>query len=90
MIRGVAVEVDQCCSTREQAAGLLAESLNETELEGVDHNLRYGAAILNSENFLKAKVSTRFLTSFSFNPPCFEVLSDSFQCTVQDKGTCVA
>ncbi|MFH4416403.1 MAG: urea carboxylase [Neisseriaceae bacterium] len=70
---------------REGALALLANSLKETKLYGVETNLRYLETLLAEKTFQEGKMTTRFLNSFiSLPSPRMEFLRGGSLTTVQD------
>jgi urea carboxylase len=69
---------------REQAAHKLATALSATRLCGIETNLSYLQAILESQAFRSGDVTTSLLKDFSFASHTAEVVSPGTLTTVQD------
>jgi urea carboxylase len=70
--------------TRQEALSSLAQALMSTRLHGLETNLHYVRAVLDSETFREGKVTTAFLKTFAYAPRTIEVLEPGTQSTVQD------
>ncbi|WP_455211663.1 urea carboxylase, partial [Kaarinaea lacus] len=70
--------------TRSQAMEVLNQALSQTQLYGIETNLRYLQSILESENFAHGTIYTRYLNTFSHTSATIDVLSAGTQTTVQD------
>lgn len=71
-------------STREQALTGLSQSLAESSVYGIEHNLSYLQQLLQSDVVQTAQVLTRSLNDFIYRPSTFDVLSAGTQTTIQD------
>lgn len=69
---------------RDDALRKLRQALNETAISGCISNIDYLRSIANSKMFETAKVATKVLDSFDYNPTAFEVVSPGAYTTVQD------
>lgn len=70
--------------SREEALKALDEALADTKIEGIETNLFYLRAILDTETFQQGDMFTRFLNDFSLLPFTIDVLSGGTLSTVQD------
>jgi urea carboxylase len=70
--------------TRDHALSALSNALAQTRLHGIETNLDYLRAVLNSETFSQGLVTTGFLKTFAYAPRAIEVLEPGTQSTVQD------
>jgi len=71
-------------SSRELALQKLRTALDGSSVYGVETNLEYLRAILDTAVFREGRQFTRFLASVEFRPPSVEVLRAGTQATVQD------
>lgn len=62
----------------------LRKALDETVVYGVVSNIDYLRAIVNSKMFEEAKVATKVLDSFNYNPLAIEITAPGSYTTVQD------
>ncbi|WPK25411.1 hypothetical protein PUMCH_002724 [Australozyma saopauloensis] len=62
----------------------LRQALNETAVSGCITNIDYLRSIANSAMFEQAKVATKVLDSYDYNPTAFEVVVPGAYTTVQD------
>ncbi|MFV0576843.1 MAG: urea carboxylase [Vibrio sp.] len=69
---------------RTQALQKLSQSLSETVVYGIEHNLAYLQQLLASEVVKSGKVLTRSLNDFEYKPNSIDVLSGGTQTTIQD------
>ncbi|HEX6591345.1 MAG TPA: biotin carboxylase N-terminal domain-containing protein, partial [Moraxellaceae bacterium] len=69
---------------RDEALAKLQAALESTRLFGIATNLDYLRQIVESETFRGAKLSTRFLERFDYEPHLLEVLDGGTYTTVQD------
>lgn len=69
---------------RDEALAKLQAALESTRLFGIATNLDYLRQIVESDTFRAAKLSTRFLERFSYEPHLIEVLDGGTYTTVQD------
>lgn len=70
--------------TREQAMTGLAETLDQSELYGIETNLLYLKSILKDEEVKAGLVWTQKLNTMLFSDPAIDVISGGTQTTVQD------
>lgn len=69
---------------REQALAKLTDALNATRMHGIVTNLDYLRQVIATEAFQQAKLWTRYLDSFEYNPSAIEVLEPGTYTTIQD------
>lgn len=69
---------------RNDALQKLRQALNETSVSGCITNIDYLRSIANSAMFEQAKVATKVLDSYEYNPTAFEVVVPGAYTTVQD------
>jgi urea carboxylase len=69
---------------REQAQEQLVSALVETRIYGIETNKAYVSNILLDDQFVAAKVTTRYLDSYEFKPARIDVLSPGTLTTIQD------
>jgi len=69
---------------REDARHKLLDALRATRVHGIATNLDYLRAILDSDAFAGARLSTRFLERFDYRARALEVLEPGTYTTVQD------
>lgn len=69
---------------RNDALKKLRQALNETSISGCVSNIDYLRSIANSKMFETAKVATKVLDSYDYNPTAFEVVAPGAYTTVQD------
>lgn len=69
---------------REQALLNLSNTLDEIKLYGIETNREYVQEILNNEVFQAAKITTRYLDSFVYQPLSINVISPGTFTTIQD------
>lgn len=69
---------------RNDALKKLRQALNETAVSGCVTNIDYLRSIANSEMFETAKVATKVLDLYEYNPTAFEVVVPGAYTTVQD------
>ncbi len=69
---------------REQARQELVGALTATQLYGIETNREYLCAVLNSDEFMHGRITTRFLNGFTYQPQTFDVLSAGTMTTIQD------
>lgn len=69
---------------RADALKKLRRALNETAISGCVSNIDYLRSIANSKMFETAKVATKVLDSYEYNPQAFEVVAPGAYTTVQD------
>jgi urea carboxylase len=70
--------------TREQARKQLDEVLAQTKLYGIETNIAYVRAVLNTAEFVEGRIYTRYLNSFVYQPHTLDVLSAGTMTTLQD------
>ena len=70
--------------TRGQAAEALAEALRRSKIYGIETNLAYLAAIVESGMFRAGDVYTKALDTFTFMPDTVDVLSPGTHSALQD------
>lgn len=71
-------------NTREDALEKLKTTLSSSLVQGIETNINYLFAVLNTSELLKGKITTRFLNDFSFQPQSIDVLSPGTMTTIQD------
>lgn len=69
---------------RNDAILKLNQALNETAIYGCITNLDYLRSIASSEMFKEAKVATKVLDSYDYQPSAFEITSPGAHTSVQD------
>ncbi len=70
--------------TREQARQQLDSVLAQTRLYGIETNIAYVRAVLNTAEFIEGRIFTRYLNNFSYQPQTLDVLSAGTLTTIQD------
>ncbi|MBU0632651.1 urea carboxylase [bacterium] len=80
MIAKLIIKADE----RTQALVKIADAIDNTEIDGIETNLRYLGAIVKSEVFKNAQQTTKYLNSFEFSTSSIDVLRPGTQTTVQD------
>jgi urea carboxylase len=70
--------------TRDEAIAAMVATLDETRLYGIETNLAYVRAVLDTPVFRNGDMYTRFLDGFRFRAPTLEVLSAGTMTTIQD------
>ncbi len=70
--------------TRAEAITKLRAALKRTRLDGIETNLDYVAAILDGDAFRAGGITTKYLSSFVFQPRTMDVLEPGTHTTVQD------
>jgi len=80
MIAKLIVKADN----REDALEKMAKVIDETQIDGIETNLRYLGAIIESEVFKSAKQTTKYLNAFEYKVKSIDVLRPGTQTTVQD------
>lgn len=76
-------------SSRDKAISTLRQALGSSEVEGIETNLDYLQAVLDSEEYVRGEVHTRFLNALSYQPQTVDVMSPGTLTTVQDyPGRC--
>lgn len=71
-------------ANREEAVDRLAAALAEARFDGLETNLRYLRAVVDSDGFRKGEFTTGLLSSIPYTPISIEVLEGGTQTTVQD------
>lgn len=71
-------------NSREEALKALDDALTRTKIEGIETNLFYLRAILDTEIFKQGDMFTRFLNDFSLSPFTIDIISGGTLTTVQD------
>lgn len=69
---------------RNDALKKLCQALDETSIYGCITNIDYLRSIAHSQMFAEAKVATKVLDSYDYQPRAFEILSPGAYTTVQD------
>jgi urea carboxylase len=70
--------------TRDGAIAKLHAALLSTRLDGIETNLDYVTAILAGEGLGKGGITTRYLSTFAFQPRTIDVLEPGTHTTIQD------
>jgi urea carboxylase len=70
--------------TRDEAIAKLHAALLSTRLDGIETNLDYVTAILAGEGFRKGAVTTRYLSTFAFQPRSIDVVEPGTHTTIQE------
>lgn len=70
--------------TRAGAIAKLHAALKATRLDGIETNIDYVAAILEGEPFQRGGITTKYLSTFAFQPRTVDVLEPGTHTTVQD------
>jgi len=70
--------------TRDQARQQLDEVLAQTRLYGIETNIAYVRAVLNTNEFLQGRIFTRYLNTFIYHPSTLDVISGGTMTTIQD------
>lgn len=69
---------------RESARQQLDLALALTQIHGIETNIPYVRAVLNSPIFVAGTITTRFLNTFTYQPRSMDVLSGGTLTTLQD------
>lgn len=69
---------------RNEALEKIADAIAQTEIDGIETNLRYLGAIVRSEVFKNAEQTTKYLSNFEYIAKSIDVLRPGTQTTVQD------
>ena len=69
---------------REAAIERLKTCIRSTSIYGIETNLNYALAILETDVFRAGEITTRFLNNFHYSPATIDVLSSGTQTTIQD------
>ncbi|MFT7004039.1 MAG: urea carboxylase [Sulfurimonas sp.] len=80
MIAKLIVKADN----REDALAKMTTAIKDTQIDGIETNLRYLGAIVASDVFQNAKQTTKYLNSFDCNAKSIDVLRPGTQTTIQD------
>ncbi|MDY7025743.1 MAG: urea carboxylase [Pseudomonadota bacterium] len=70
--------------TRHEALQQLGAALNDTSIYGIETNLDYLGELINDEAVTQAKITTRYLDHFDYQPTRIDVLRAGTQTTIQD------
>lgn len=70
--------------TRAEALAKLGTALEKTHIDGLETNLKFVAAVLESDDFRRGAVCTNFLGGFSFVPALIEVLDAGVETLLVD------
>jgi urea carboxylase len=70
--------------SRREAISRLRSALAQTELGGIETNLRYLRQLVDDPVFVQGRVTTRHLGGFHYRPATVDVLEPGVQTTVQD------
>ncbi|TQV74244.1 5-oxoprolinase/urea amidolyase family protein [Exilibacterium tricleocarpae] len=73
-----------CAADRETAREQLDRHLAASTLYGIETNLDYVRAVLNTEPFRQGRLHTASLADFTFTPHTLDVLQSGTQTTIQD------
>jgi len=80
MLAKVIVSAD----TREHARQQLDEVLGQIKLYGIETNIAYVRAVLNTSVFIEGSIYTRYLNQFNYQPNSIDILSAGTLTTIQD------
>ncbi|MBD3883631.1 urea carboxylase [Phormidium tenue FACHB-886] len=69
---------------REAAIAQLQSALDKSEIAGIETNIDYLRQVIASSNFIQGTVSTRFLSTFAYQPRTIDVLDSGTYTTIQD------
>jgi urea carboxylase len=69
---------------RELALEKISQAIDETRVDGIETNLRYLGAIVQSEVFQKGIQTTKYLNSFEYLIPSIDVVRPGTQTMIQD------
>ncbi len=69
---------------RESALERLTDTLNTTQIYGIETNLEYLRTLLQDQRLRQGAMTTRYLNSYAFNPARIDVIQGGTQTTVQD------
>ncbi|MDX1635425.1 MAG: urea carboxylase [Marinobacter sp.] len=69
---------------RESARQALMQALDDSQLYGIETNLRYVRQVLADPSFAEARLFTRSLNEFDYRPATVDVLSGGTLTTIQD------
>lgn len=70
--------------SREKARTSLLAAVASTELYGIESNLRFLHAALESETFIAGKIHTRFLNDYTYTDRRIEILNPGLETSIQD------
>ncbi|HAC60182.1 MAG TPA: urea carboxylase, partial [Rhodobiaceae bacterium] len=70
--------------TRAEAAGKLAEALDQSRVYGIETNLDYLRSLARAPEFLEGKLLTSTLATYDYESPGIDVLSPGAQSSLQD------
>lgn len=71
-------------STRQDALNKLKAALSAISIQGIETNIAYLLAVLNTEELQDGKLTTRFLNAFYFQPHTIDVIAPGTMTTIQD------
>jgi urea carboxylase len=71
-------------NNRAQAITDLSNALDNTYLYGIETNIGYLRALLQDPTLLEARMTTRYLNSFVYQPARIDVIQGGTQTTIQD------
>ncbi len=69
---------------RETAIAHLKSALNQSQIAGIETNLDFLSQVIDNDNFIQGKISTRFLSTFEYKPPTIDILEPGTFTTIQD------
>jgi urea carboxylase len=69
---------------RESARQRLKSALDDSQLYGIETNLKYVRQVLDDPRFIEGRVFTRTLNEFDYRPATVDVLSGGTMTTIQD------
>ncbi|MEX0267547.1 urea carboxylase [Leptolyngbyaceae cyanobacterium UHCC 1019] len=70
--------------SREQAIAQLQTALQESEIAGIETNLKYLQQVIASPAFIQGTINTRYLNTFEYQPRTIDVLDSGTYTTIQD------
>lgn len=70
--------------TRADAIAALTTALAGTQIQGIETNIEYLQALLNSEKLQQGELYTRYLNNFRYRPNSIDVLAGGTLTTIQD------
>ncbi len=71
-------------NNREQAISSMQSALKSSRLYGIETNLGYLQDLLQDQTFVDAKITTRYLNHFVYQPARIDVIQGGTQTTIQD------
>ena len=71
-------------SDRETARQRLMNALDESQLYGIETNLKYVRQVLDDDRFIEGRLFTRTLNEFDYQPATVDVISGGTLTTIQD------